>query len=497
MKKMRSHVLDLGAPSFPLKQKAMGQRTAPIIANITYPEWCQGLRIKTAEGMQPFKLFDWQQETTEKLLGSETQPPLKGRQVIILSSRQTGKTSMMLTMTDYMARSKEQLTAIMIHRTTDDAHDLCRRLKRFTGTDDFKTENLSLLEYEGAGSVLYFRSGNPSRGDEGAMRAGVGISSADWIVIEESQNFANIESVIGYVSPAATHGNPKLVILVGTADSKLSYFYQQLSKAAGGAENLERILSGIREGTEEPFQILDDGVNPIGIISNWRCIPEFAAEPDFLGRIQKELGLSDADIAKHYEMRFDASGVASVFDFALVMAAQDLTLDRYIHAPGDVLFCGIDPAGQGRDWAVCLVLSIEDDEAGQEIYTVRHLYRKRTGTSEQHLSAIANLIAELEPIGATVEKNSMGQVWLENLAGLGYPCNIEGFNTTQPSKQVLIGRLQIALERGILRIPKGVIVDELLAYRRMDNGKLQAGGNAHDDTVMALALALHAAGFNR
>ena len=63
------------------------------------------------------------------------------------------------------------------------------------------------------------------------------------------------------------------------------------------------------------------------------------------------------------------------------------------------------------------------------------------------------------------------------------------------SKPVMIGRLQIALERGVLRIPRGPIIDELLAFRRTDSGKLEAGGNAHDDTVMALALALYAADF--
>ena len=99
----------------------------------------------------------------------------------------------------------------------------------------------------------------------------------------------------------------------------------------------------------------------------------------------------------------------------------------------------------------------------------------------------------MKPIAATIEKNSMGQVWLEYLSGTNAGCQIEGFSTTASSKPVLIGRLQIALERGVLRIPKGVIVDELLAYRRLENGRLEAGGNAHDDTVVALALALHAA----
>ena len=162
----------------------------------------------------------------------------------------------------------------------------------------------------------------------------------------------------------------------------------------------------------------------------------------------------------------------------------------------EVLYVGVDPAGQGRDYAVAVALR-ELKEEGKIIYEVCDLYRRRTGVSEQHLNAVSDRIAKMKPIAVTVEKNSMGQVWLEYLSGTSTGCQIEGFSTTATSKSVLVGRLQIALERGVLRIPKGIIVDELLAYRRLENGKMEAGGNAHDDTVIALGLALHAAQFNR
>ncbi len=215
-----------------------------------------------------------------------------------------------------------------------------------------------------------------------------------------------------------------------------------------------------------------------------------------MGRVQQELNLSDAQISSEYEMVFSAAVDEAVFDFGLVMAAQ-VKAEPYEHSASDVLYIGVDPAGQGKDFAVAIALKV-DRENGKEIYTAVQMYRKRTGVSEQHLNAVSQMLEELDPVCATVEKNSMGQVWLENLAGLGYPCQIEGFNTTAASKPVLIGRLQIALERGVLRIPKGsVIVDELLAFRRTDSGKLEAGGNAHDDTIMALSLALQAARFNQ
>ena len=58
------------------------------------------------------------------------------------------------------------------------------------------------------------------------------------------------------------------------------------------------------------------------MISNWRCVPEFSAEPDFLKRVQEELNLSDSQIASEYELVFSASVDSAVFDFAQVMDAQ-------------------------------------------------------------------------------------------------------------------------------------------------------------------------------
>lgn len=404
---------------------------------------------------------------------------------------------MFLALAGYLAQAVSHFTGVIIHKTGTDSGLLARRLKRFLGGVKPEPDNLSLLGFS-SGAFLHFRSSNPNRGEEGAEQCGRGLESVDVTIIEESGHTANLKEVLGVVGPAMTWGNPKLSILIGTAGSKASHYYRLLAESAGGEERLEALLEGIRQGTEKPFQLLNrEGPGPIGVISNWRCIPEFATEPDFLGRVQQELNLSDAQIASEYEMVFSAAVDSAVFDFALVMAAQESDLNSYKPELGEVLYFGIDPAGQGKDYAACVVLH-EQRINDEKVYTACQLYRKRTGTAEQHLGAIAGMIEDFQPVAATVEKNSMGQVWLENLSGLGLHCDIDGFSTSASSKDVLIGRLQLALERGVLRIPKGSpIIDELLAFRRTERGKLEAGGKAHDDTVMALGLALHAARYNK
>ena len=468
------------------------ERGGDRLLEVPFPEWCETLKIKTPEGLRPFELFDWQRETAKLFTGESK---ANGRQIIVLSSRQTGKTSLFLALSGHQAQAIAHFTGVIIHKTGTDSGLLARRLKRFLGGVKPDPDNLSLLGFS-SGAFLHFRSSNPNRGEEGAEQCGRGLESVDITIIEESGHTSNLKEVLGVIGPAMTWGSPKLSILIGTAGSKQSYYYSLLAESAGGAERLENLLEGIRQGTEEPFQILNrEGPGPIGVISNWRCIPEFAAEPDFLARVQQELNLSDSQIASEYEMVFSSSVDSAVFDFNLVMGAIDEG-GLYEPAEHSVIYIGVDPAGQGKDFAVAVALDVEEDEKGNTIYTVCQMYRKRSGVSEQHLNSVAQMIKSLNPIATAIESNSMGQLWVENIAGMKYTKNILGVATTASSKPVMIGRLQIALERGVLRIPRGPIIDELLAFRRTDSGKLEAGGSAHDDTVMALALALYAADFS-
>ena len=268
--------------------------------------------------LAPFELFDWQRETAKLIIGDAR---ANGRQIVVLSSRQTGKTSMFLALAGYLAQAVSHFTGVIIHKTGTDSGLLARRLKRFLGGVKPEPDNLSLLGFS-SGAFLHFRSSNPNRGGEGAEQCGRGLESVDITIIEESGHTANLKEVLGVVGPAMTWGNPKLSILIGTAGSKSSHYYSLLAESAGGEERLEALLEGIRQGTEKPFQILNrEGPGPIGVISNWRCIPEFAAEPDFLARVQQELNLSDSQIASEYEMVFSSAVDSAVFDFNLVMGA--------------------------------------------------------------------------------------------------------------------------------------------------------------------------------
>lgn len=471
------------------KKGALENSGSGELLDISFSEWCETLKIKTDKGLQPFELFDWQKQTADLIVGDNA---LTRRPITLLSSRQTGKTSLLLALATYLAQSRMQFTAVVIHRTTADAHLLCRRVKRFISGVKMKTDSLSLLEFANTDSAIHFRSSNPTKSD-GAEQTGRGLESVDLVIVEEASHTSNLKEVLGVIAPAMTWSNMGIVAFVGTAGSKLSYYYETLAAAAGGAQPLENLLSGIRDGDLPPFQVLDRGTGAVGVVTNWRAVDRFRAEPQFLGRVQAEFDLSDEQIASEYELIFGNAGDAAVFDFALVQAATR----GHWHPVNDegIYYVGIDPAGAGSDYTVCLIL----EKMTENSFRVAHIYRKKKGTSEQHLAHISDLLRTFDPIHTLTETNSLGQLYLENLTSVNKTLSIEGFHTSQQSKELIVGKINLALERNALTFPKGDIPDELLAFRRTGANmkRLEAAQGNNDDTVIALGLALHAAQFGK
>ena len=92
------------------------------------------------------------------------------------------------------------------------------------------------------------------------------------------------------------------------------------------------------------------------------------------------------------------------------------------------------------------------------------------------------------------ESNSIGQPNIEALRGMGL--SVQGFTTTNATKANIIQALELAFERGDIKILDNEIqVTELLAYQseKLPSGlvRYNAPEGLHDDTVMAMAIAWH------
>jgi hypothetical protein len=95
-----------------------------------------------------------------------------------------------------------------------------------------------------------------------------------------------------------------------------------------------------------------------------------------------------------------------------------------------------------------------------------------------------------------VETNSIGQPQLEELQNMGL--SVMGFQTTNATKQEIISSLQLAFEQQSIKVLNDAeVTSELMAYQaeRLPSGLMRysAPDGMHDDIVMSLAIAWHAA----
>jgi hypothetical protein len=147
----------------------------------------------------------------------------------------------------------------------------------------------------------------------------------------------------------------------------------------------------------------------------------------------------------------------------------------------------------GVDWAKYsdfTVISVLDASTRQMVYQDR-FNQIDYSVQTARLKALAE---RYKPQVVIAETNSIGEPLLEQLRADGLP--VQGFTTTNASKQQIIDALALAFERGDIKILNDqVLINELQAYEstRLPGGgfRYSAPEGMHDDTVMALAMAYH------
>lgn len=143
---------------------------------------------------------------------------------------------------------------------------------------------------------------------------------------------------------------------------------------------------------------------------------------------------------------------------------------------------GIDLA-KSSDWTVCLALDGNGDVA---------VCDRWQGPWEQ---TIERLLRTVTTGLAFVDSTGVGDPIVEALQKRA-PGRFEGFKFTSSSKQQLMEGLTLALQQRTIRVPRGVVLNELESfeyeYTRSGGVKYSAPSGLHDDAVCALALAVAA-----
>ena len=160
--------------------------------------------------------------------------------------------------------------------------------------------------------------------------------------------------------------------------------------------------------------------------------------------------------------------------------------------PGHTYVAGVD-WGRSKDYTAIAII----DVTTAKMTALDRFSQVGWDLQRQRLRA---LVERWQPQVIWAEANSIGEPNIEALVQEGLP--VRPFFTTGKSKSPLIESLALAIERNdISLLNDPVLLGELADYslKRLPSGTWRYGApaGAHDDTVMATALAWHGAQYNR
>lgn len=404
--------------------------------------------IRTSGSVKPFVPFDVQKRLIESIC--------KSQYTIVLKSRQVGASETVCSYLLCRALTEPGFAAVVFSKTAADSGALGKRIRAQAASIadsgiEFTTESNSELSFKGLGTI-YFLPATP--------RAARGIPSVSVVVLDEAAFLDGAEEIYTAAQPTmATLGERGKLILLSTPNG------------------MGNMFANLWHGEDE------DGWNRFRI--HYSDIPIYAADPDWATKTKAKAKLTDRSWRQEYEMDFVASD-AQIFPPPLV--------EKACH--GELIECGlmnrdyimaVDPAAGGDDYWCSLVLDIT-----RPPYRVVNIFRTRYKSSDYCIQQIIEQAENFAPNKVICEKNGVGAVVSEVLSKALAKYMVEPYNTNRPNKISNTDRITYFLEREELVVPREPFYHEMLMFRQLETGDRCAGDGAHDDSVMALALALSA-----
>lgn len=399
--------------------------------------------IKTSGTIKPFKPFKIQQELIQSICDNQY--------TIVLKSRQVGASETVCSYLLCRALTEPGFSACVFSKTATDSGSLGKRIRAQAASIadsgiEFTTESNSELSFKGLGTI-YFLPATP--------RAARGIPSVSVVVLDEAAFLDGAEQIFTAVQPTmATLGDQGKLIMISTPNG------------------LGNMFSNLWHTAEEwnKFKI------------HYSDIPIYAKDPKWAEKTKRRSKLTDRAFRQEYELDFVASD-AQIYQPDLVELACN---GECIEAGfiGREYVMAIDPAAGGDDFWCSIVMDVT-----RVPYRVVNVFRIRHKSSDYCIKQIIEQAEDFAPAKVIIEKNGVGAVVSEVLSMKLAKYMVEPYNTNRPNKISNTDRVAYLLEREELMLPRDPFFQELLMFQQMDNGDRRAGEGAHDDSVMALALA--------
>ncbi|WP_310412973.1 terminase large subunit domain-containing protein [Chamaesiphon sp. OTE_8_metabat_110] len=451
-------------------------RTKPLPNNwVDFARLCD---IRSGDGVIKFDPYDFQLQVIRSIEQSKTTICAKGRQL--------GLTESVSNYFLWKACTKRGYLAVIFSRTQSDTSNIAKRLRRMVESlAEYVTpvtDSLTDLELSSGGRILFRNS---------TAFGSRGLESVSDILFDEASFIEDIEEIFKSAIPTTSMlGEKARIVVLSTPNGQAGWYFDKLN-SNNGAIDLLQLCEDVRTSIANPVQIWHDSKGWNKILIHWKAHPIYGAQDDYLERVVESTGLPEADVRQEYDLSFTDSE-EGVFSPILVRAATLLeTLEKSVVGTCSY-FVGIDSASGGEDYTVGVV--IEWNREKQE-YSMVDLYRKRKQSTEFDIFQLVELITKYKPLGVGIETNSIGAIYLEQLKQALPSAKLVGINTTQDSKIMGAGKINMLLEMGKLLLPKNSpVIEEMLSFKRKGK-RLEAMSGKHDDIVMALSFALEVSPF--
>lgn len=396
--------------------------------------------------------------------------------LICVKGRQLGCTETLASMMLWRACREPGFLGVVLSKGAADTANIARRIRAMADSAPqmigLATQNLTDLRIIGGGRIL-FRPSTPN-----GVR---GLESVSMLLFDEIAFIPSIDLLYTAALPATEMcGDDARIVLMSTPWGRSGFFFERLNSNNGSIDLLEEAAL-VRGTGSKGWRMWVDTSGWAKVLLHWRAHPIYSADPNYIDTIKEKKQLTDTTARQEYDLEFEHSE-QNVFPAEYVRRCADGAWEGPQEEGS--YYIAADTSTVGSDYTVALVGRYE-----KGCIRVVAMYRKRKMTLDYHLMKIGELIEQYKPIGVGIERNGVGQVFVEQLSKQHRSTRIEGLVTSRESKSEMITRLLFCLELEAVKYPPCVIVDELMAFRR-DGLKLGAPPGQHDDSVLCLAFLL-------
>lgn len=360
-------------------------------------------------------------------------------------------------------------------------------------------DNVKEIFFKGTNTII--EAGLEFRGD-----------TCNRLIMSEAAHNDHEERCVAVLPSVPKSGD---IIIESTANGATGFFHDQFWKAKSGESDFTAFFFGWNQDPDNAIFVDDDFVLDSG-------------ERDYMGKFnltvqqmawrRQMISMLGQSFVQEYpiipEEAFLHTG-RSVFDRLKIInwpTQKPLRTDRrgdlkIWHEPkkGEKYFVGVDPAlgvlvDEGRtDYSVIQVLDKDMNQVAE--------YRSKIPIYDLHEEVLhvckmynnAYVVIEMTGVGVAVI-SEMRKKYPSNL--IHRPRNPThrnekvtkeaGWSTNVKTKPLMINALQELIDKEEIFVYSDIAKQEALSYVREDNGSTNAQPGRHDDTVMALALAVQA-----